>query len=140
VREATKRKITRGRKLRIDTTVVETNIHYPTDSTLLQDGVRVITRTIKKAQELLPTLSGSLMRDYSRSVKRQVITILKFSNGKSDEAKRGVKRAYQRLCETTRRAVSAATKVKNTLRQNKSEATEKLVSRNLKQSSHLLSR
>jgi IS5 family transposase len=30
-----------GRHMRVDTTVVETNIHYPTDSTLLRDGVRV---------------------------------------------------------------------------------------------------
>jgi hypothetical protein len=31
-----------GRQLRVDTTVVETNIHYPTDSALLGEGVRVI--------------------------------------------------------------------------------------------------
>ena len=37
-----------GRKMRVDTTVVETNIHYPTDSTLLGDGVRVLTRLMKK--------------------------------------------------------------------------------------------
>ncbi len=33
-----------GRRMRVDTTVVETNIHYPTDSSLLGDGVRVLTR------------------------------------------------------------------------------------------------
>src|SRR6266498_2328282 len=38
----------RGRRLRVDTTVVETNIHYPTDSTLLADGVRVLTRTLRR--------------------------------------------------------------------------------------------
>jgi hypothetical protein len=36
--------VTHGRRSRIDTTVVETNVHYSTDSTLLQDGVRVLTR------------------------------------------------------------------------------------------------
>jgi IS5 family transposase len=40
--------VVQGRKLRVDTTVVETNIHYPTDSTLLNDGVRVLTRVMKK--------------------------------------------------------------------------------------------
>jgi transposase, IS5 family len=34
-------KVTRGRKLRVDSTVVETNVHPPTDSRLLGDGVRV---------------------------------------------------------------------------------------------------
>ncbi len=43
-----------GRKLRVDTTVVETDIHHPTDSTLLWDSVRVITRLIGRLGELLP--------------------------------------------------------------------------------------
>ena len=34
--------------MRVDTTVVETNVHYPTDSSLLGDGARVLTRTMKK--------------------------------------------------------------------------------------------
>ena len=46
---AVARKVTRGRRLRVDTTVVETNVHYPTDSTLLRDSVRVLTRTMQRA-------------------------------------------------------------------------------------------
>jgi len=41
-------RVATGRKLRVDTTVVETNIHYPTDSSLLGDGVRVLTRVMKR--------------------------------------------------------------------------------------------
>src|SRR5499425_2792161 len=44
---AQERGVLQGRKLRVDTTVVETNIHYPTDSSLLGDGTRVLTRTMK---------------------------------------------------------------------------------------------
>jgi len=44
---ARENKIAVGRKMRVDTTVVETNIHYPTDSSLLGDGVRVLTRLMK---------------------------------------------------------------------------------------------
>ena len=40
--------VIQGRRMRLDTTVVETNIHYPTDSSLLGDGVRVLTRVMKK--------------------------------------------------------------------------------------------
>ena len=43
-----------GKKLRVDTTVVETDIHHPTDSTLLWDSVRVITRLVGKLDGLLP--------------------------------------------------------------------------------------
>src|SRR5262245_9104058 len=42
------RRVVQGRRLRIDTTVVETNIHYPTDATLLGDGVRVLTRSLRR--------------------------------------------------------------------------------------------
>src|SRR5437899_6002175 len=52
-------KVTRGRKLRIDGTVVATAIHYPTDSTLLADGVRVLGRTVQHAAT---ELSGSKRR------------------------------------------------------------------------------
>ena len=49
---AREHKITPGRKLRVDTTVVETNIHHPTDSSLLGDGVRVLTRVMRKVNEV----------------------------------------------------------------------------------------
>ena len=49
---AHERRIVRGRRLRMDTTVVETDIHYPTDSSLLGDGVRVFTRTMKRIAKL----------------------------------------------------------------------------------------
>ena len=48
---ARERKVVQGRKMRVDTTVVETNVHYPTDSDLLDDGARVLTRTMKKIEQ-----------------------------------------------------------------------------------------
>src|SRR5712691_1284043 len=50
---ARQKAVTRGRKLRIDGTVVETDIHHPTDSTLLNDGVRVVSRILGKARSEL---------------------------------------------------------------------------------------
>ncbi len=47
-------KLTRGRKLRTDGTVVETNIHHPTDDALIADGVRVISRLVGRAKEFIP--------------------------------------------------------------------------------------
>ena len=43
----------RGRKLRVDATVVETNVHHPTDSRLLGDGVRVLSRLLRRAKKVL---------------------------------------------------------------------------------------
>jgi IS5 family transposase len=50
---AVEKKVVQGRRMRIDTTVVETNIHYPTDSSLLSDGARVLTRLNRRPGERL---------------------------------------------------------------------------------------
>src|SRR5262249_33907857 len=62
--------VTRGRKLRIDSTVVARAIHYPTDSALLVDGVRVLSRLVRRAGVLLDRPTGSLVRDRTRSANR----------------------------------------------------------------------
>ena len=49
---AQEKKVVQGKRMRVDTTVVETTVHYPTDSTLLGDGVRVLTRTMKEIAEV----------------------------------------------------------------------------------------
>ena len=54
--------------MRVDAMVVETDIHYPTDSTLLEDGVRVLTRTMTKITKIVGAV-GTKLRDRSRSVK-----------------------------------------------------------------------
>jgi transposase-like protein DUF772 len=61
--------VTHGRRFRIDSTVVATNVHYPVDSTLLQDGVRVLTRTMQRASAALGARSGRI-RNRLRSVTR----------------------------------------------------------------------
>src|SRR5437867_2009878 len=66
--------VTHGRRFRIDTTVVETNVHYPTDSTLLQDSVRVLTRTMQRASAALGDAKGRV-RNRLRSVMRRVLII-----------------------------------------------------------------
>src|SRR5437762_11125879 len=66
--------VTHGRRFRIDTTVVATNVHYPTDSTLLRDGVRVLTRMMQRASTALDGRSGRI-RNRLRSVTRRVLII-----------------------------------------------------------------
>ena len=58
--------VTHGRRFRIDTTVVETNVHYPTDSSLLQDGVRVLTRTMQRASAALGDAPGRVRNRLQR--------------------------------------------------------------------------
>src|SRR5438105_354293 len=60
-------KVTRGRKLRTDSTVVPTAIHYPTDSSLLADGVRVLSRLVSRARGWLTNRAAGLGRDRDRT-------------------------------------------------------------------------
>jgi len=76
-------KIETGRKVRIDATAVETDIHHPTDSTLLADGVRIITRWLAEGKELAPT-PGYHYSDHRRVVKKRMLTIL---NARKEKAR-----------------------------------------------------
>jgi IS5 family transposase len=94
--------LTEGRRMRVDTTVVETNIHYPTDSSLLGDGVRVLTRTMKKITKIVGA-AGTKLRDRSRSVKLRVLDIARAARSKAKQGQEKLKRAYRQLLNSTSR-------------------------------------
>jgi transposase, IS5 family len=96
-----------GRKMRVDTTVVETDIHYPTDSSLLGDGVRVLTRLIKKVTQAVGNV-GIKMRDRSRSAKLKVLQVARASRNKTESGRQKMKQAYQQLLDVTSRVVGQA--------------------------------
>jgi IS5 family transposase len=93
-------KVTRGRKLRTDGTVVETNIHHPTDSSLLNDGVRVLSRLLRRAKGLLGQevqQAKELFRDRSRSAKRLARQIGQAARRRGEAAQVVHQASYQRL-------------------------------------------
>jgi transposase, IS5 family len=96
-----------GRKMRVDTTVVETNVHYPTDSSLLGDGVRVLIRTMKKVSKIVGA-AGSKLCDRSRSVKLRVLDIARAARAKGKPHQERLKRAYWLLLNSTSRVVGQA--------------------------------
>ncbi|MCC6362451.1 MAG: ISNCY family transposase [Bryobacterales bacterium] len=109
VKIALENKLASGRKLRVDTTVVETNIHYPTDSSLLGDGVRVLTRIMKKVSAVTGQ-AGTALRDRSRSIKLKVLAIARASRNKTESGKQKLKQAYTALMEATGRVIAQARK------------------------------
>lgn len=96
-----------GRRMRVDTTVVETNIHYPTDSTLLGDGARVLTRTMKKITKIVGAV-GTKLRDRSRSVKLRLLEIGRIARTKGPLNRDRLRQRYRRLLDTTSRVVGQA--------------------------------
>ena len=102
-----KRGVVSGRKLRVDTTVVETDIHYPTDSGLLGDVVRVLTRTMKQIERQVGDV-GTRLRDRTRGVKHRLIEIGRSAMRKSEGAVERRTEAYRKLMATTKKVMGQA--------------------------------
>jgi len=82
---ADEERLEKGRKIRLDSTVVESNIHAPSDSTLLWDGVRVLTRLLFDGKNLSPQSRYSFS-DHRRVVKKRLTTILNSKSKMTREA------------------------------------------------------
>jgi transposase, IS5 family len=108
---AQEKRIVQGRKMRVDTTVVETNIHYPTDSSLLGDGARVLMRTIKKVASKKRGGLRTKVRDRMRTVKRRVIEIALAARQKGAQGEERKRTAYRRLLSATCKIVNQAERV-----------------------------
>lgn len=85
--------VERGRRVRIDATVTETNIHEPSDSSLLFDGVRVLTRLFGEARELFGFTQWS---DHTKRAKRRML------DAQRTRSRTARTRAYEDLLKVTR--------------------------------------
>lgn len=104
---ACEKRIVRGRRLRLDTTVVETDIHYPTDSSLLGDGVRVLTRVMKRITEIAGR-AGTRLRDRTRAVSYRVREIARASRSRVAQGQERLQVSYRKLLYHTARVVGQA--------------------------------
>ena len=96
-----------GQKLRTDTTVVETDIHHPTDSTLLWDTVRVLTRLVGRLDKLLPRgVRG--FTNHRRSARRRMQEIQRMS---AQQRYHQLVPQYRQLLRVSRQVVVKARQV-----------------------------
>ena len=118
VATARQERVALGHKLRTDTTVVESNVHYPTDSTLLQDGIRVLTRSLKRISE---ECSAGAVRitDHARSAQRRVLEIHRAAKSFTDGGRDRLKESYARLMGLARGVVRTAERVTEELKSGK---------------------
>jgi IS5 family transposase len=85
--------------IRTDTTVVEANIHYPTDASLLWDTWRVASRLLKRARAIAP--ASCPHRFHDRKLKRLYLYVTRYMSSKSKARQREVKTAFRTLIERT---------------------------------------
>jgi len=107
---ARQRGVIRGRKMRVDTPVVESNIHYATDSGLLDDGARVLTRMMKKIEGQVGGRKRKV-RDRKRSVQKRVIALAHALRHKGEEGELRRQREYGQLLCLTRQILGDTRRV-----------------------------
>lgn len=112
-------RVTRGRRLRIDGTVVETAIRHPTDSKTLGDGVRVIGRLLRRARRVLgdaPDLPPQVFRTRTRSVRRLAQQLHRVARRKGEQAAEDLRGAYAKLVDIARASRRQGARVATALR------------------------
>jgi transposase, IS5 family len=100
VLKAKAKKLVGGSKLRVDTTAVETNIHYPTDSSLLADSLRVMTRCLKRIASQCSDRSVKVV-DHARAAKYRVLEICRAAKTFTDAGRAQFKSSYAKLVALT---------------------------------------
>jgi IS5 family transposase len=102
--------VAQGQKLRTDTTVVESNVHYPTDSSLLGDGIRVLSRSLQRIAA--ECKDGALeVVDHGRAVKHRLLEISRAAKCLTQTNQERMRNSYQKLLGLTRGVVRHAGEV-----------------------------
>ncbi|HEX2262292.1 MAG TPA: ISNCY family transposase, partial [Pseudonocardiaceae bacterium] len=125
-------KVTRGRKLRVDSMVVETTIHHPTDSRLLGDGVRVLSRLLRRAKEMLgegAAVGPAAFRSRTRSIRRLAQQVHRCARRKGEAAAEEMQALYARLIGIAQQSYRQAERVRAMLQERTEAAAQRLVQR-----------
>ena len=99
--------IAKGQRWRTDTTAVETNIHYPSDSSLLADALRVLSRSLKSIRQSCQQGDWKVV-DHSRATKYRVLEIARAARVLNDTRQERLKNSYGKLLELTRSVTAQA--------------------------------
>jgi transposase, IS5 family len=121
--------VTRGRKLRLDSTVVATTIHHPSDSSLLADGVRVLSRVLRRARAVLgpaASLSKALFRTRLRRARRLVQSLHRLGRRKGEAATEAMRQADARLIAVARKTQAQAIRVGTALHERPEPPAQRL--------------
>jgi len=126
---AAQAKVTKGRKLRLDATCVQTTIHHPTDSGLLVDSVRVLSRVVQRAKVLLSDQGkrvAQMCRSRVRTARLVAQTLHRQLRRKGEDKEAEQKQLYQKLVDTAEQMVRQATRVVAALGQQSEQQARRL--------------
>src|SRR5712691_2736916 len=130
VQLARQAKVTKGRKLRLDATCVQTTIHHPTDSGLLVDSVRVLSRFVQRAKGLVKDHLSNVQqacRSRLRSARQVAQTLHRQLRRKGEEQEALQKELYEQLIQTTEQMVRQSRQVVQALGQRTEQQAQRLL-------------
>jgi IS5 family transposase len=130
VQLATQAKVTKGRKLRLDATCVQTTIHHPTDSGLLVDSVRVLSRFVQRAKGLVKDQVRNvqqLCRSRLRTARQVAQTLHRQLRRKREDKEAQQKELYQKLIQTTEQMVRQSQQVVAVLSEQSEQQARRLL-------------
>jgi transposase, IS5 family len=123
-------KVTKGRKLRLDATCVQTNIHHPTDSGLLVDSVRVLSRFVQRAKGLIAEQVSNvqqLCRSRLRTARQVAQTLHRQLRRKGEDKEAQQKELYQQLIQSAEQMVRQSQQVMAALQQQSGQVAQRLL-------------
>ena len=124
------KKVIKGIKMRTDTTVSETNTHYPTDVSLLGDGIRIITRIIKKIKTI--TKVKIKFRDRVKEVKKKIFEMTNFFKKRIGQAKHKTKETIEKINKIAKHIAKQGEQILAELVEEKSKALKENLGEKLK--------
>jgi IS5 family transposase len=126
---AIERKVTRGRKMRTDGTVVESNIRPPSDGRLLSDSVRVLARTVARGQTILKTVRKKVLdefEDFTQTAKGLSRKIGETLRSKKKEAQAAGRQQYEKLLAMTGQTIDWAVQTQKQLQKQSQRSAKRL--------------
>jgi IS5 family transposase len=131
VQLARQAKVTKGRKLRLDATCVQTNIHHPTDSGLLVDSVRVLSRFVQRAKGLVKDQVSNVQqvcRSRLRTARQVAQTLHRQLRRKAEDKEAQQRELSQKLIQTTEHMVHQSQQVITALEKQTGQQVKRLLS------------
>lgn len=127
------KKIIRWNRSRWDTTVVEENVAYPTDSTLMKKGKELLTRWIKKIDKILwngKKYIEEWVKKWIRALRKNYFNVKKYARRRTEKGKEELKKSYEWMIEvmneTVKKATSTIRKIKRETKRKEKEVKIKL--------------
>lgn len=131
------KKIIKGSKMRTDTTVVEANMHYPTDASILLDGIRSITRTVEKIKKVIKI--KTVFRSQVKFIKKKIFNLSNSLKKRTGEAKQSAIKTVKEINGTAKKIIEKARNVTKEIKGKAASKTKKILQEKIKLANQIIS-